>query len=108
MFLMWGWNHMHNKAAIHKDEWEDFFQHCDTLRTNKFWTTTQPLTGRSSSAQWYILSCTSMHKKLHISKHILTPPFHVAGGSEAQQGRTEETTRKSAQLHRHCEEVPQC
>ncbi|ELR21855.1 uncharacterized protein ACA1_386940 [Acanthamoeba castellanii str. Neff] len=38
--LTWGWNHMHDKAAVHKDEWEDFFQYCDTLCTNKFWTTT--------------------------------------------------------------------
>jgi hypothetical protein len=38
--LLWGWNHMHDKAAVHKDEWEDFFQYCDTLCTDKFWTTT--------------------------------------------------------------------
>jgi hypothetical protein len=37
---MWGWNHMHDEAAVHKDEWEDFFQYHDTLCTNKFWTTT--------------------------------------------------------------------
>jgi hypothetical protein len=32
---------MHNKAAVHKDEWVDFFQHHNTLHTNKFWTSTQ-------------------------------------------------------------------
>jgi hypothetical protein len=31
---------MHDKAAVHKDEWEDFFQYHDTLCTDKFWTTT--------------------------------------------------------------------
>ena len=25
--LAWGHNHMHNKAAVHMDEWEEFFQH---------------------------------------------------------------------------------
>ncbi|ELR12713.1 uncharacterized protein ACA1_092230 [Acanthamoeba castellanii str. Neff] len=25
---------MHNEAAVHKDEWEDFFQHHNTLCTN--------------------------------------------------------------------------
>ncbi|ELR24086.1 uncharacterized protein ACA1_152650 [Acanthamoeba castellanii str. Neff] len=39
--LTWGQNHMHNEVAVHKDEWEDFFQHHNTLCTNKFWTTTQ-------------------------------------------------------------------
>ncbi|ELR20646.1 uncharacterized protein ACA1_053900 [Acanthamoeba castellanii str. Neff] len=39
--LTWGQNHMHNKAAVLKDGWEDFFQHHNTLHTNKFWTTTQ-------------------------------------------------------------------
>ncbi|ELR16386.1 uncharacterized protein ACA1_047660 [Acanthamoeba castellanii str. Neff] len=36
--LVWGQNHMHDEAAVHRDEWEDFFQHHDTLCTDKFWT----------------------------------------------------------------------
>ncbi|ELR11751.1 uncharacterized protein ACA1_362130 [Acanthamoeba castellanii str. Neff] len=30
---------LHDKAAINKDEWEDFFQHCNALHTDS-WTKT--------------------------------------------------------------------
>jgi hypothetical protein len=35
--LVWGCNHMHNKAAVHKDEWEEFFQHFHRLQQGNFW-----------------------------------------------------------------------
>lgn len=35
--LAWGHNHMHDKAAVHKDEWEEFFQHFHRLQQGNFW-----------------------------------------------------------------------
>ena len=35
--LAWGQNYMHNKAVVHKDEWEEFFHHYHRLRQGNFW-----------------------------------------------------------------------
>lgn len=35
--MAWGWNYMHNKAVVHKDEWEEFFHHYHRLRQANFW-----------------------------------------------------------------------
>ena len=35
--LVWGWNYMHNKVVVHKDEWEEFFHHYHRLRQGNFW-----------------------------------------------------------------------
>ncbi len=35
--LAWGQNYMHNEAAVHKDEWEEFFHHYHRLRQGNFW-----------------------------------------------------------------------
>jgi hypothetical protein len=76
-----GQNHMHDKAAVHKDEWEDFFQHHNTLHTDKFWTTTQG----KQAIDWKKLISSMVHfvtymdtTKNYIFPHRLTPPFHAA------------------------------
>ena len=35
--LAWGHNYMHNNAAVHKDEWEEFFQHFYRLQQGNYW-----------------------------------------------------------------------
>jgi hypothetical protein len=46
--LTWGWNHMHDEAVVHKDEWEDYFQHCALTSSGPLHKVSEPLTGRSS------------------------------------------------------------
>jgi len=89
--LAWAWNYMHDKAAVHKDEWEDFFWHCDTLQTGKFWTTTRG----EQAIDWRKLISSMVHfvvyvyvmKQSHaccIHEPILTPPLYAARGAEAE------------------------
>ena len=35
--LVWGCNYMHDDAAVHKDKWEEFFQHFYRLKQGSFW-----------------------------------------------------------------------
>ncbi len=35
--LAWGCNYMHNDATVHKDEWEEFFQHFYRLQRGNYW-----------------------------------------------------------------------
>ncbi len=76
--LVWGHNYMHNDAAVHKDEWEEFFQHYYRLQRGNYWKSE----GKAVDWKKYInalvqslLVYSSAYAYAYSSAYVYTPLF---------------------------------